>query len=84
MTYTSNYSPTIIPYVNTGLTDSGPHITQLKTYITKVFNKFLRDKINFAKDITTDCNWGDFKDCYDLDKMITKVESKVLDWNNDK
>lgn len=44
MTYTSNYSPTIIPYVNTGLTDSGPHITQLKTYITKVFNKFLRDK----------------------------------------
>lgn len=44
MTYTSNYSSTIIPYVNTGLTDSGPHITQLKTYITKVFNKFLRDK----------------------------------------
>lgn len=47
-------------------------------------NKFLRDKINFAKDITNDCNWGDFKNCYDLDKMITKVESKVLDWNNDK
>lgn len=47
-------------------------------------SKFLRDKINFAKDITTDCNWEDFKDCYDLDKMITKVESKVLDWNNDK
>lgn len=47
-------------------------------------NKFLRDKINFAKDITTDCNWECFKDCYDLDKMITKVESKVLDWNNDK
>lgn len=44
MTYTSNYSSAIIPYVNTGLTDSGPHITQLKTYITKVFNKFLRDK----------------------------------------
>lgn len=47
-------------------------------------NKFLRDKINFAKDITTDCNWECFKDCYDLDKMITKIESKVLDWNNDK
>ena len=46
--------------------------------------KFLRDKINFAKDITTDCNWECFKDCYDLDKMITKIESKVLDWNNDK
>lgn len=47
-------------------------------------NKFLKDKINFAKDITNDCNWEDFKNCYDLDKMITKVESKVLDWNNDK
>lgn len=47
-------------------------------------NIFLRDKINFAKDITTDCNWECFKDCYDLDKMITKIESKVLDWNNDK
>lgn len=47
-------------------------------------NKFLRDKINFAKDITNDCNWEDFKNCYDLDKMITKVESKVLDWNIDK
>ena len=46
-------------------------------------NKFLRDKINFAKDITNNCNWNDFKNCYDLEKMITKVESKVLDWNND-
>ena len=44
MTYTTNYSATIIPYVNTGLTEAGPHITQFKTYITKVFNKFLRDK----------------------------------------
>ena len=44
MTYTSNYSATIVPYVNTGLTESGAHITQFKTYITKVFNKFLRDK----------------------------------------
>ena len=44
MTYTDKYSSTIIPYVNTGLTESGPHITQFKTAITKVFNKFLRDK----------------------------------------
>ena len=44
MTYTSNYSATIVPYVNTGLTESGAHITQFKTYITRVFNKFLRDK----------------------------------------
>ena len=44
LTYTSNYSSTIVPYVNTGLTESGQHITQFKTYITRVFNKFLRDK----------------------------------------
>ena len=44
LTYTSDYSLTVVPYVNTGLTESGPHITQFKTIITKVFNKFLRDK----------------------------------------
>ena len=44
MTYTSNYSSTFIPYVNTGLTANGPHITQIKSLITREFNKFFRDK----------------------------------------
>ena len=44
LTYTSNYSLTLIPYVNTGLTEKGPHITQVKTIITREFNKFFRDK----------------------------------------
>lgn len=44
LTYTSNYSTTIIPYVNTGLTDAGPHITQIKTIITREMNKFFREK----------------------------------------
>ena len=44
LTYTSNYSLTIVPYVNTGLTEKGPHITQVKTIITREFNKFFRDK----------------------------------------
>jgi len=44
MTYTSAYSGTIIPYINTGLTNVGPHITQLKTCLTREFNKFLREK----------------------------------------
>lgn len=44
LTYTNSYNNTIIPYVNTGLTEQGPHISQIKTYITKIFNKFLRDK----------------------------------------
>ena len=44
LTYTSNYSLTLVPYVNTGLTEKGPHITQIKTIITREFNKFFRDK----------------------------------------
>ena len=44
LTYTSNYSFTLVPYVNTGLTEKGPHITQIKTIITREFNKFFRDK----------------------------------------
>ena len=44
MTYTDNYSSTIVPYVNTGLTDTGAHITQLKTALTREMNKFLREK----------------------------------------
>ena len=44
LTYTSNYSLNLIPYVNTGLTEKGPHITQVKTIITREFNKFFKDK----------------------------------------
>ena len=43
-TYTKNYSSTIVPYVNIGLTEKGPHITQIKTIITREFNKFFREK----------------------------------------
>ena len=44
MTYTSNYSLTLIPYVNTGLTETGPHITQIKSLITRKFNDFAKSK----------------------------------------
>ena len=44
MTYTSNYSLTMIPYVNTGLTANGPHISQIKALLTREFNKFFKDK----------------------------------------
>ena len=44
LTYTSNYSLTIVPYVNTGLTEAGPHIVQIKTLLTREFNKFFREK----------------------------------------
>ena len=44
LTYTSNYSSTLVPYVNTGLTEKGPHITQIKTVLTREFNKFFKEK----------------------------------------
>ena len=44
MTYTSNYSLQIVPYVNTGLTTVGPHITQIKSLLTREFNKFFKEK----------------------------------------
>ena len=44
LTYTSNYSLTLVPYVNTGLTEKGPHITQIKTIITREMNKFFKEK----------------------------------------
>lgn len=44
LTYTSSYSSSIISYVNTGFTTSGPHITQIKTILTREMNKFFREK----------------------------------------
>jgi DNA gyrase subunit B len=44
LTYTNKYSLNMVSYVNTGETDSGPHITQIKTAITREFNKFFRNK----------------------------------------
>lgn len=44
LTYTTNYSSNIVAYVNTGLTESGPHISQIKATITREFNKFFKEK----------------------------------------
>ena len=44
LTYTSNYSSTFVGYVNSGLTDTGAHLTQLKTCLTREMNKYFREK----------------------------------------
>lgn len=44
MTYTSGYNTNIVPYVNTGLTEKGPHITAIKSLLTRELNKFFREK----------------------------------------
>lgn len=60
----------------------------IEEYIDKLKNgegnKFLRDKINFAKNIMEKCTWDDLKNSYDLDKMICKVENRITEWNSDK
>ncbi len=60
-TYANNYSSTIIPYVNTGLTESGPHITQIKTVITREFNKFFKEK-KWLKDKDTNLTGDDIQE----------------------
>lgn len=44
LTYATNYSLSLVPYVNTGLTEKGPHITQVKTILTREMNKFFKEK----------------------------------------
>lgn len=44
LSYCSNSEPIIIPYVNFGLTEQGPHITAAKTTITRVINKWAREQ----------------------------------------
>ena len=50
LTYGSNYSATITPYVNLGLTEAGPHITTFKTVLTKEINKYAKDNGLLTKD----------------------------------
>ena len=44
LTYVSAYTSTVVPYVNTGLTEKGPHISMIKSLVTREFNKFFRDQ----------------------------------------
>lgn len=43
MSYTSSSSSSIVAYVNCGLTQAGPHITGLKSSITRILNKWAKD-----------------------------------------
>ena len=61
LTYASGYSSNIIPYINTGLTESGPHITAFKTAITREFNKFFRDK-NWIKEKESNLSGEDIQE----------------------
>ena len=61
LTYTTNYSLNMISYVNTGETDSGPHITQIKSTITREFNRFFKEK-GWLKDKDKTLEGGDIQE----------------------
>ena len=57
LTFTSSSSSTIIPYVNYGITDSGPHVTAIKSTITRIFNSWAKENgLLGAKDKNLDGN----------------------------
>lgn len=61
LSYSTSYSSSVVPYVNTGLTESGPHIIQLRAVITREFNKFFRDK-GWLKDKDGNLNGDDVQE----------------------
>ncbi len=55
MSYTTRGSSSIVPYVNCGITSAGPHITSIKSTITRVLNKWAKEQnILKAKDKNLD------------------------------
>lgn len=55
MSYTTRGSSSIVPYVNCGVTSAGPHITSIKSTITRVLNKWAKEQgILKAKDKNLD------------------------------
>lgn len=55
MSYTTRSSTNIVPYVNCGITSAGPHITSIKSTITRILNKWAKEQgILKAKDKNLD------------------------------
>lgn len=61
LTYTTNYSLNMTSYVNNGETDSGPHISQVKSTITREFNKFFKDR-GWLKEKDANLEGGDIQE----------------------
>lgn len=90
MTFTSSSAANIIPYVNYGLTDQGPHITSIKSTITRVFNNWAKQNgLLKAKDKNLDGNSiqeGILLVCNILStgvKYDAQVKTRVVSLNSD-
>lgn len=90
MTFTSSSMANIIPYVNYGLTDQGPHITSIKSTITRIFNNWAKQNgLLAAKDKNLDGNSiqeGILLVCNILStgvKYDAQVKTRVVSLNSD-
>lgn len=90
MTFTSSSMANIIPYVNYGLTDQGPHITSIKSTITRVFNNWAKQNgLLKTKDKNLDGNSiqeGILLVCNILStgvKYDAQVKTRVVSLNSD-
>lgn len=90
MTFTSSSVANIIPYVNYGLTDQGPHITSIKSTITRVFNNWAKQNgLLKTKDKNLDGNSiqeGILLVCNILStgvKYDAQVKTRVVSLNSD-
>lgn len=90
MTFTSSSTANIIPYINYGLTDQGPHITSIKSTITRIFNNWAKQNgLLAAKDKNLDGNSiqeGILLVCNILStgvKYDAQVKTRVVSLNSD-
>lgn len=90
MTFTSSSAANIIPYINYGLTDQGPHITSIKSTITRVFNNWAKQNgLLKTKDKNLDGNSiqeGILLVCNILStgvKYDAQVKTRVVSLNSD-
>lgn len=87
LTYTSDYSENIIPYVNYGLTESGIHIGVLKAALAYQINKYAHENKILKKDdylLQTELAEGSFI-VFNIKttnvKYDSQTKSKIVDFN---
>ena len=80
MTYTNKFNTTIIPYINIGKTERGPHITQIKALLTREFNRFFKEK-KWLKESDTNFSGDDIQEglyiIFNLSTQNVKYNAQV-------
>ena len=92
LTYTSRNSFNIIAYVNCGLTTAGPHITSIKSTLTRILNKWAKEQkllksteknlegVSLQEGLVLVCNITAENVAYDaqVKSNITKIDTSFI------